>query len=76
MELHKLTYTVQSAAETCDGLSRHSLYKAIGEGRLRAFKHGHRTLIRREDLLEYLGALERWTPGREPAGLQAARSAR
>jgi excisionase family DNA binding protein len=50
-------------AESCAlaGVGRTSIYAAIGEGELRARKHGRRTIVLRDDLrrwLESLPALE------------------
>jgi excisionase family DNA binding protein len=50
--------------EACDasGLGRTSIYALISSGRLRARKHGKRTLILRKDLLAFLEGLPDLTP--------------
>jgi len=52
----KLTLSVVEAARAC-GLGRTSLYNAISTGRLRARKHGRRTLVAVEDLKTWLASL-------------------
>jgi len=52
----KIAYTVHEAVHA-SGLSRSSLYVAIGNGALRAHKHGARTLILDSDLRRFLRRL-------------------
>jgi hypothetical protein len=52
----KIAYTVREAVHA-SGLSRSSLYIAIGNGALRARKHGARTLILDSDLRRFLRGL-------------------
>lgn len=49
-----------AAAES--GSCRTVIYNAIREGKLRARKHGRRTLILREDLEDYLRKLPVYSP--------------
>ena len=51
-----LLLTVEQAAQ-CLQVSRSSLYREVGRGRLRVVKLGHLTRIRQEDLLVYVAAL-------------------
>ena len=52
----RLGYSVAEAAEAA-GISRSSIYLAIGRGDLRAIKLGKRTLIRHADLVAFLDRL-------------------
>jgi len=52
----KIAYTVSEAVQA-SGLSRSSLYIAIGNGTLRARKHGARTLVLDSDLRRFLRGL-------------------
>jgi excisionase family DNA binding protein len=51
-----IAYTI---AEACDAsrAGRTTLYKAIRSGKLRALKHGRRTIILRSDLLHWLESM-------------------
>jgi excisionase family DNA binding protein len=64
-----IAYTV---AEACDAsrAGRTTLYKAVRAGKLRALKHGRRTIILRSDLLHWL---ESMTPV-APTGRKGQRS--
>lgn len=44
-------------ASTVSGIGRTKLYEAIGHGKLTARKFGKRTIILRDDLLDFLAAL-------------------
>jgi excisionase family DNA binding protein len=44
-------------ASTVSGIGRTKLYEAIGNGKLTARKFGKRTIILRNDLLNFLAAL-------------------
>jgi excisionase family DNA binding protein len=55
-----LAYSVAQATKVA-GVGRTSLCQAISEGKLPARKHGRRTLILRDDLVNYLESLPRWT---------------
>lgn len=58
-----LAYSIEGAI-AASRLGRTKLYEAIKTGRLRARKHGRRTLILKEDLTAFLHALpERQTGG-------------
>ena len=52
----KLAYTVRDAAAFCS-LGKDSIYAAIADGRLTAKKLGRKTLIRGEDLAQFLESL-------------------
>jgi excisionase family DNA binding protein len=54
---HKpLSYSI-AEARSVTGLGRTTLYEAIRSGKLRARKHGRRTLILRSDLADWLATL-------------------
>jgi excisionase family DNA binding protein len=61
----KLALTVEEASEL-SGIGRTSIFKAIRTGRLRAKKHGIRTLILPADLEAWLSTLP--AAGRNSAG--------
>lgn len=54
----KLAYTVPEAQEAT-GLGRTTLYRLIGDGKLRTIKVGTRTLIPTDSLVTYLWSLEK-----------------
>jgi hypothetical protein len=56
--LSKIAYTVREAVQA-SGISRSSLYLAIGCGALRAHKCGSRTVILEPDLRRFLQKLPR-----------------
>ena len=58
LQAEKLSYNILEAAAVT-GLSRASLYRAIGEGRLIPAKCGRSTLILRRDLESFLSSLSR-----------------
>jgi excisionase family DNA binding protein len=49
----KLAYSIKEVRELI-GISNSSLYKEIGEGRLRAVKRGNRTIILASDLQDWV----------------------
>jgi|KBSMisStandDraft_5_1062788.scaffolds.fasta_scaffold235800_7 excisionase family DNA binding protein len=61
----KMALSVEEAS-VATGIGRTSIYRAIGTGRLRAKKHGVRTLILPEDLEAWLSMLP--DAGRNSAG--------
>jgi excisionase family DNA binding protein len=58
----KVAFTIKEAA-SASGLSRSSLYVAIGRGALRARKSGGRTLIIESDLKRFLISLPSLSTG-------------
>lgn len=58
-----LAYSVDQAAAVI-GISPRQIYRHLASGRLCAIKDGHRTLIRRRELLRFLRSL----PAYEPPG--------
>ncbi len=64
----KIAYTVREAVQA-SGLSRSTLYVAIGSGTLPARKCGSRTVILETDLRRYLRSLPRMSKtARSPKG--------
>lgn len=57
---HKLAYSIKEVRELI-AISNSSIYKEIGEGRLRAVKRGNRTMILAADLKDWMG---RWPASR------------
>src|SRR4051812_4514759 len=51
-----VTMTIPATTDAY-GLSRSATYRLLGEGKLRAVKHGSRTLILTESLREYFASL-------------------
>ncbi|MEN7343478.1 MAG: helix-turn-helix domain-containing protein [Pseudomonadota bacterium] len=49
-------YTIDDARRHLGNLSRYSIYQYINSGKLQSVKLGHRRLIRREDLLNFIDA--------------------
>ena len=47
---------------TLSGIGRTSIYGAISDGKLRAVKHGRRTLVLAEDLKQWLAELPAMNP--------------
>ena len=64
----KLALSVDEASAAA-GVGRTSIFKAIKTGRLRAKKHGARTLILPDDLEAWLSTLPS-ASGRDRAGLE------
>lgn len=57
---HKLAYSIKEVRELI-AISNSSLYKEIGDGRLRAVKRGNRTMILAADLKDWMS---RWPASR------------
>ena len=62
----KLAHTIPEAVRA-SGISRSAIYVAIGQGALRARKHGARTLILDSELRRFLRGLPRLPPGKPEA---------
>lgn len=58
LENQRVSYRVDEAAAAC-GLTRSSLYRAIGDGSLRSAKVGKRRIVTARALEEYVAHLER-----------------
>jgi excisionase family DNA binding protein len=61
---HKLAYSIKEVRELI-AISNSSIYKEIGEGRLRAVKRGNRTMILVADLQDWVN---KWPASRSSAG--------
>lgn len=58
MDTHKLCYSIPEVVAAV-GICRDGVYSAIREGRLVAHKVGKRTLIKAEDLHQFVAGFER-----------------
>jgi hypothetical protein len=65
-----LAFTI---AEACAAARRTTAYKEIGEGRLRAIKHGSRTLVLPSDLRSWLESGRAISPKSGAEGRSAVR---
>ncbi len=61
----KLAFSIEEAAHRADSC-RDTIYGAINAGKLRAKKHGRRTIILASDLESYLSDLPVFEPKRSP----------
>ena len=54
----KLAYTVDGLADALD-MGPSTIYKLLGEGKLKAVKYGRKTMILAESARDFLASLER-----------------
>lgn len=65
--LNRLAYSIKEVCQLA-AVGRSTLYAEIGEGRLRAVKHGRRTLILTADLQDWIA---KWPASRSASSTQA-----